>query len=75
MMISSWSSQMLLWDGDMSYLSYSAYILNLFCIALFEWRSSEITKCIPITNPGFAALKPLGGLMVPSTKRVPARKF
>ena len=34
MMIYCWSSQMFLYDADMSYLSYSAYILNILYIAL-----------------------------------------
>ena len=29
-----------LFGWDMSYLSYSAYILNLLCIALFKWGSN-----------------------------------
>ena len=61
---------MFLEDADMSYLSYSAY-LNLLCITLSEWRSNEIIKCLPITPPGFAGSKPLGGFMVRSIKRVP----
>ena len=56
----------------MSYLSYSASILNLLYIALFERRSNEIIKYLTITNPGFAVSKPLGGLMVRPIKRVPA---
>ena len=55
----------------MSYLSYSAYILSLLYIPLFEWRSNEIIKFLPISNPGFPGSKPLGGFMVRSIKRVP----
>ena len=34
MMIYFWSSEMFLYDADMSYVSYSAYILNILYIAL-----------------------------------------
>ena len=54
----------------MSYLSYSPYISHLLYIALSEWKSDEIIKCLPITNSGFAGSKPLGGLKrVPGTPR------
>ena len=36
MIIPCWISQMFLQDVDMSYLSYSTYILNLLYIAWFE---------------------------------------
>ena len=62
---------MFLYDADMCYLSYSAFILNLLYIALFEWRSNEIIKCLPIASPEFAGSKPLGDFMVRSVKRVP----
>ena len=55
----------------MSYLSYSAYIFNLWYIASFEWKSSELIKCLPITSPGFAGSKSPGGFMVRSIKGVP----
>ena len=55
----------------MSYLSYSVYILNLLYNALSEFRSEEIIKCLPITNPGFDGSKPLGSFMVRCIKRVP----
>ena len=41
----------------MSYISYSAYILNILYIALLWWKSNESIKCLPITNPGFIDLK------------------
>ena len=55
----------------MSYLSSSAYILNLLNITLFEWKNKEIITCLPITNPGFAGSKPPGGSIVRSIKIVP----
>ena len=54
---------MSLYDADMSYLSYSAYILNLLYIALFELNINEIIRCLLIINPGFTDSKPLGGFM------------
>ena len=33
-MIQCWSIQMFLYDGDMSYLSYSAYYFNILYIPL-----------------------------------------
>ena len=59
---------MFLWDVDMYYLSYSAYIFNLLFIALFEWRSNRIIKCLPIANPGSAGSKPLGSLWIGQSK-------
>ena len=56
---------------QMSYLWFSAHILNLSCITLSEWRSNEIIKCLPITKPGFASSKLQGGFIVRSIKRVP----
>ena len=43
---------------------------NLLYIALLEWRSNEITNRLPITNSGFACLKPLGGFMIRTIKRI-----
>ena len=57
MMIHFWSSQMLLYDADMSYLSYPAYIFNILYIVLLWWKSKESIKWLPITNPGFTDLK------------------
>ena len=54
----------------MSYLSYSAYILNILYISLLEWRSNEVIKYLSITNPEFAGSKSPGGFMVRSIKRV-----
>ena len=54
---------MYLYDADMSYLSYSTYILNLLYIALFELNINEIIRCLLITNPGFTDSKPLGGFV------------
>ena len=55
----------------MRYWSYSVYILNPLYTTLFEWKSNEITKCLSITNPVFARLKPPGDFMVRLIKRVP----
>ena len=55
----------------MSYLPYSAYILNILYIVLLELVSNELIKYLPITNPGFADSKPPAGFMVRSFKRVP----
>ena len=55
----------------MSYLSYSAYILNILCIALLQWKSNESIKWLPITNQGFPDLKTVGVFMVRLIKRVP----
>ena len=54
---------MYLYDAHMSYLSYSAYILNLLYIALFELNINEIIRCLLITNSGFTDSKPLGGFV------------
>ena len=55
----------------MSYLWYSAYVLYLLYIALFEWKSNEKDKCLPISyQPRVAGSKPPGGFMVRSIKRV-----
>ena len=55
----------------MSYLSYSAYILNILYIALLQWKSNESIKWLPITNQGFPNLKTVGVFMVRLIKRVP----
>ena len=55
----------------MSYLLYSAYMLNISRINLLEWKSNEIIKCLPITSPGFAGSKQPGGFMFRSIKKVP----
>ena len=54
---------MCLYDADMSYLSYSAYILHLLYIALSELNINEIIRCLLITNPGFTDSIPLGGFV------------
>ena len=54
----------------MCYWSYSAYILNPLYTTFFEWKSNEIIKFLPITNPVFAGSKSQGDFMVGLIKRV-----
>ena len=46
-------------------------IFNILYIALLQWKSNESIKLLPITNPGFTDLKPLGVFIVRLIKRVP----
>ena len=56
----------------MSRLSNSAYILNLLCITLLEWKNKEyLNNCLQNISPGFTGLKPLDGFMCISIKWVP----
>ena len=52
-------------------ISYSPYILNPLYTTFFEWKSNEIIKCLPITNPVFTGSKLRSDFMVRSIKRVP----
>ena len=44
---------------------------DIFADKVKGWKSKESIKWLPITNPGFTDLKPLGVFMVSLIKRVP----